>query len=511
MGTIIVAPLVAALAVVIGVPILLAYVYGVVPISLCRSGGCGVTTNGGVRLAFDEESDQNNTYFTGITNNTNNVNLTMETKTSQATPTVKTSKSKSKHGKTYKSKFNNAVTIPISAIEPRPESITVSAIAANKADASSTKYTSPETSTNIDNSQTPILVTITMANKSNCVTSSNSIKKSKNNTTSTNSRNRSSSSSSITHRKKSKSKKPKHNIDDFGKISKNKSYANNNASVICGSMEIPEVNAVKLASLKQTKNHLAESSTFKATKNLNNNLGDETGTAINLTMRQLNDTKMTITNEEESSVSNTKIKKFMTATSLTSKTTSNNKKNPSIGEISIGAFTASFSASGSNLYTDVNSMQNNGQHYDEEDNEEEEDDENSEDAMLKNKSNKANNASYTSEYENNTKIINDTDRDRESASNRGIASGSINSNYMNKNRNETLSIGANSNFMPTIGDVNSQSKTEVKLDLKSTYTLNSCNEKPVLTSINDNDTYSLSMLSEKSINPSVTALAGSIK
>ena len=163
------------------------------------------------------------------------------------------------------------------------------------------------------------------------------------------------------------------------------------------------------------------------------------------------------------------------------------------------------------MYTDVNSMQTNGQHYDEEDNEEEEDDENSEDAMLKNKSNKANNASYTSEYENNTKIINDTDRDRESSSNRGIASGSINSNYMNKNRNETLSIGANSNFMPTIDDVNSQSKTEVKLDLKSTYTLNSCNEKPVLTSINDNDTYSLSMLSEKSINPSVTALAGSIK
>lgn len=37
-------------------PILLAYVYGVVPISLCRSGGCGVTTSngGGVRIDFDE-------------------------------------------------------------------------------------------------------------------------------------------------------------------------------------------------------------------------------------------------------------------------------------------------------------------------------------------------------------------------------------------------------------------------------------------------------------------------
>lgn len=40
----------------IGVPLLLAYVYGVVPISLCRNGGCGVskTDNGGVRIDFDE-------------------------------------------------------------------------------------------------------------------------------------------------------------------------------------------------------------------------------------------------------------------------------------------------------------------------------------------------------------------------------------------------------------------------------------------------------------------------
>ena len=39
----------------IGVPILLGYVYGVVPISLCRSGGCGITTDGGgVRFEFEE-------------------------------------------------------------------------------------------------------------------------------------------------------------------------------------------------------------------------------------------------------------------------------------------------------------------------------------------------------------------------------------------------------------------------------------------------------------------------
>lgn len=45
----------------IGVPIMLAYVYGVVPISLCRSGGCGVSAgNGkGVRIEFDDENEMN--------------------------------------------------------------------------------------------------------------------------------------------------------------------------------------------------------------------------------------------------------------------------------------------------------------------------------------------------------------------------------------------------------------------------------------------------------------------
>lgn len=48
----------AGLAVGIGVPILLFYVYGVVPVSLCRSGGCGVSTNGtGVRFDFDDENE----------------------------------------------------------------------------------------------------------------------------------------------------------------------------------------------------------------------------------------------------------------------------------------------------------------------------------------------------------------------------------------------------------------------------------------------------------------------
>ena len=53
---ILVAPAVAGVAVGVGVPILLAYVYGVVPISLCRSGVCGVSASPrGVRIDFNDQ------------------------------------------------------------------------------------------------------------------------------------------------------------------------------------------------------------------------------------------------------------------------------------------------------------------------------------------------------------------------------------------------------------------------------------------------------------------------
>jgi len=59
--SVLVSPLVAALTVGVGIPIALGYVYGVVPVSLCRSGGCtGVTTarNGhGVNFEFNEHDD----------------------------------------------------------------------------------------------------------------------------------------------------------------------------------------------------------------------------------------------------------------------------------------------------------------------------------------------------------------------------------------------------------------------------------------------------------------------
>lgn len=52
---VLVSPVLAGLAVSIGVPILLFYVYGVVPVSLCRA-GCGVsTTRDGFKFDFDEE------------------------------------------------------------------------------------------------------------------------------------------------------------------------------------------------------------------------------------------------------------------------------------------------------------------------------------------------------------------------------------------------------------------------------------------------------------------------
>ncbi|XP_043263776.1 E3 ubiquitin-protein ligase RNF19A-like [Colletes gigas] len=57
-ASVLVSPILAGLAVGIGVPVLLFYVYGVVPVSLCRSGGCGVSTNGtGVRFDFDDENE----------------------------------------------------------------------------------------------------------------------------------------------------------------------------------------------------------------------------------------------------------------------------------------------------------------------------------------------------------------------------------------------------------------------------------------------------------------------
>ncbi|TKR80229.1 hypothetical protein L596_014335 [Steinernema carpocapsae] len=56
-GSLVVSPVLAVMAVGVGVPIMLAYVYGVVPLSLCRNGGCGSSNDDahGVEEMDDED------------------------------------------------------------------------------------------------------------------------------------------------------------------------------------------------------------------------------------------------------------------------------------------------------------------------------------------------------------------------------------------------------------------------------------------------------------------------
>jgi E3 ubiquitin-protein ligase RNF19A len=56
---VLVSPVLAGMAVAIGVPILLFYVYGVVPVSLCRS-GAGVTFN------YDDDDDDDENDLLGV-------------------------------------------------------------------------------------------------------------------------------------------------------------------------------------------------------------------------------------------------------------------------------------------------------------------------------------------------------------------------------------------------------------------------------------------------------------
>jgi hypothetical protein len=535
LGTIVVAPLVAALAVIIGVPILLAYVYGVVPISLCRSGGCGLTTAaGGVRLAFDDDvTNDSASYFTGLANNISNNFSNSETKKANE---FKYSKTRVKHSKNFKTKTNNAVTIPISAIEStRPESIIVSACANNKGESANAASLTVQNAQSTDsNLQTPILVTITMANKGNAVpsniTSSSSStkrgnKSSKKNSTimttntttsasatitSSNShpRRSSSSSASITHRKKAgkncKNSKNNNNTDvtDYTSLNnyKNVHYINNTnssqntntaASVICGSMENKaSFSGDKLNNIKR----IGSSSNCSNQETTTNLADDETGTAINLlTMKQLISDGASTTTTSPNAASNRQVdenlskksKKLTTNYSIGggggSKATHASQKNPSIGEISIGqsigAFTTSFSASGSNLFNaDLNSMQNNF---------------------------------YLSS-------------DHQLSLNREVSIGSGSKEAKILKSISKLNADKEENFSGQKEDANNLRMREQNLknkesldsdivtDLKSNYTLNSCNERN-FNSVNVQTNDSVSMLSERSINPSVSALAGSIK
>ena len=90
-ASIIVAPVLAALTVSVGVPILLAYVYGVVPISLCRTGGCGITkTENGVKLDMDDQFEAGENVYGRTDSVATNGSSKSERKSSSSTPVVTT-------------------------------------------------------------------------------------------------------------------------------------------------------------------------------------------------------------------------------------------------------------------------------------------------------------------------------------------------------------------------------------------------------------------------------------
>ena len=345
-GTILVAPLVAALAVGIGVPILLAYVYGVVPISLCRSGGCGVTTNnnGGVRFAFDDENTDSLNFFTQT--NPNNASTSSGVKLALA----------------------NSVTVPISAIEPRPDSITMA-------------RTEPADAT----SQTPVLVTITMASRAE--------------------QQKSRQKSANRHRSSSRNRKDKKAKEQtrarFGGV----------VSATCGSVELNKVSPGKKRTVAaEVANGSAMSSLAAGLSPENHSDGEH-----NLSSSSSSQHLLEVRHDE----------------STTTQPSRPRYVNPSIGEMSIGNYTmTSLSNSGSNL-CGVRANLDDVSDIDGEETEER--------------------------------------GDHESASTKAIAS--INQ----------LSVDLS-----------------VKSDKKSTVN-------------NDIDNYSVSMLSEKSMNPSIVALAGSLR
>lgn len=68
---VIISPILAGLAVGIGVPILLFYVYGVVPVSLCRSGGCGGSSSaddGGIATSRNTDNASMDAVSNRVTN-----------------------------------------------------------------------------------------------------------------------------------------------------------------------------------------------------------------------------------------------------------------------------------------------------------------------------------------------------------------------------------------------------------------------------------------------------------
>ncbi len=482
MGTVLVAPLVAALAVGIGVPILLAYVYGVVPISLCRSGGCGVTTNnnGGVRFAFDDEMTDNLNFFTY--NNTINANGNEVTTNSNGnqTPTQSNKNSSTKP---------SSVKIPISAIESKPDNILMvrssPPYSANSAvDLNGNEVLRP---------QTPVLVTITVA-KSN--TNPSKLKNSINSTSlSSTAASKTKQNSSRVKRIKSASStttstNPTKESNNDKKKSKFKaSLSNKNvtsiAATTCGSVELLKLNKTSNDFNYYGHDHNSGSK-HKDTKmkSIAAELINETApmSSITINRSKLNNTTNTSDNFDNnlSSSSSHHLIDSCSKTDEKHDEKENNvnlvktkfgrhkqKMNPSIGEMSIGAYT------NTSLSADIMDV-------------DDDDDDDDEDEEVDDEHNNVN-----KKYEDEDDASN-FQYDQENCSTKAIASGSIKkySIESNKQPENSISIIRNELF--------SDRKKSMKIDSKSNY------ERPV-------DTYSVSIVSEKSINPSVTALAGSLK
>ncbi|CAF0702843.1 unnamed protein product [Brachionus calyciflorus] len=417
-GTILVSPLVAALAVGIGVPILLAYVYGVVPISLCRSGGCGVTTNGGVRFAFDDEE---NIFNFSNTNNNNNQAI----------------------GNSNINNTNNSVTVPISAIEPKPEnSVVVSTQSSSvKAKKSSLKK------------QTPLYVTITMASNSDTTNVST-------NTNKTKTRNRSTS-----NRRKNSS-------------SKNSKKVTTSLANTCGSVEVLSSKNEKLTLSKTNSGaHIQgtlDTETGTGMTILDKNLSEKTtsDSSTSNIIEKLNETKTDLTeiieikNSCHSTRRSSTSSKRLNENSIKKMISSKIVNNPSISEMSIGL--ASLSATSA-------------YHYKDEDEDFDEDQDSTDSKM--------------DLY------------DRESASNKALAGASIQSEKLTISKNIKFSESKDTSLL------DDSKSFKCNIEIKSNYTLNSLENKNQINS-NDcllNDNCNISIKSEKSTNPSTTALLGSLK
>lgn len=298
-GTVLIAPVVAALAVGIGVPILLAYVYGVVPISLCRSGGCGVTTNnnGGVRFEFEDENTDNNLGLFNLAN-----------ATSQPVSSNNAA---------------NSVTVPISAIEPKPDSVVVSTQSAS---------TSVKTKKN-SFKQTPLYVTITMASNSSNSNSNSAKSKSKSRTRSTSNRRR--SGLKFSQKKVQTCANTCGSVELSKKESKNRK--NSKKSGICFTPILSETGTGTSVLNKMSDSNYSSDSSYHLIENLDDTKSETVQTGLETT--KISQISARRSSGSSKRLNETSIKKLISTKIV---------NNPSISEMSIGL--ASLSAASAFQY-----------------------------------------------------------------------------------------------------------------------------------------------------------------